>query len=288
MRNIIIVAVLSVMFLACNKEKKEDIKWDEIKTKREGLDHSAFNNKLFDDADELLVEWHSAQQIRDHGNSSSAEQRLLDIVRGHFSEFADALSDGKARERIISSASLGFSNDIRSIPYLLSALNDENSKVRHNAAMSIGSIAYPDTPMEVLLASLDTEKDNKVRGMLYYALFRTAKEDEDDNVNNLSYLMKGLDEEAAAARNYAVMGLGVIGNLKAANVIAEKNINDKNPTVRHTSILTLGKIGNKSFVPEVKKKLNDPVAPVRIAAAFVLKKWTGEEYNVEFAGSEKK
>lgn len=282
MRNIIIMMVLGITILVgCKtKEEKKDIDWEGIKTTRDGLDDASFNNELFADLDNQLTEWSSAQKLRDHGNIHSAEKKLLELTRGHFSEVVGALGEGDDEQKIISSAALGFCDDIRAIPYLLSALNDANVEVRRNAAMSVGHIGYADTPQEAILGALGSEQDETVRGMLYFALSRVV--DEKDKDKALSFLLKGLDETSAEARNHALIGLAVVGNLNAANVIAQKTLGDKEPTIRYNSIRALGKIGDRTFVPQVKKKLNDPVLPVRKMAAFVLKEWTGEEYNVEF------
>ncbi|WP_372369402.1 HEAT repeat domain-containing protein [Candidatus Uabimicrobium sp. HlEnr_7] len=285
MRNIIIIAVLGIIVFGCNtKPEKEDIKWDEIKTTRDGLDDASFNNKLFVDMDSLLTEWNKAQKLRDHGNIHSAEKRLLDLTRGHFSEVVGGLSEGDEGQKIIASAALGFCEDIRAIPYLLSALNDQNEEVRRNSAMSVGSIGYADTPHEALFGALGSEQNDNVRGMIYFALSRIVTEENDHDA--LPVLIKGLEEKNAQSRNHALIALAIVGNSSAASTIAEKTLSDKDPTVRYNSIRALGKIGSRSFVPQVKKKLNDPVLPVRKMAAFVLKKWTGEEYDVEFLKKE--
>ncbi|MEX2666655.1 HEAT repeat domain-containing protein [Candidatus Uabimicrobium amorphum] len=284
MRNIIIMMVLGITILVgCKtKEEKKDIDWEGIKTTRDGLDDASFNNELFTDLDTLLTEWSGAQKLRDHGNIHSAEKKLLELTRGHFSEVVGALAEGEDDQKIISSAALGFCDDIRAIPYLLSALNEANVEVRRNSAMSVGHIGYTDTPQEALLGAIESEQDEAVRGMLYFALSRVVNDEDKDKDKSLPVLLKGLEETSAEARNHALIGLAVVGNLNAANVIAQKTLEDKEPTIRYNSIRALGKIGDRTFVPQVKKKLNDPVLPVRKMAAFVLKEWTGEEYNVEF------
>ncbi|HEX4802559.1 MAG TPA: HEAT repeat domain-containing protein, partial [Myxococcaceae bacterium] len=84
-------------------------------------------------------------------------------------------------------------------------------------------------------------------------------------------LLKYLEDPLAAGRRQAVMALGEIGDLRAADAIA-RALYDESPELRAAAAQALGRLGGTSHVEELEALKGDYYANVRRAAQGALQK----------------
>ncbi len=278
MRKFFFVFLASLLLLAgcADKAKDEKIDLQEIKEDRQGLDYRTTkqDEDILAQLDTLLKKWQAAQKIQDHALVISAEKDLEELSRSHFSELVKAIPGEKG---YIAVTSLGFSNDIRAIPYLNDALKTGGSIVRSNAALSLGHIASDQTPMEILFDALKKDPEASVRAMSAFAISQIVNKEKDQDA--LPHLLVALKDPAPEVRNNVVIALARTGNPEAVKAILANTWNDEHPAVRYNSIGAVAMIGytEECKIPLVQK-MRDPVGNVGDAAYSVLKELTGKDF----------
>jgi len=70
-------------------------------------------------------------------------------------------------------------------------------------------------------------------------------------------LVKGVDENDAAHRKAAIAATGTIGPMKAAVEMVERGLQDKDVQVRQIAAATLGEMGAREAISNLKKALDD-------------------------------
>ena len=272
---LIILMVIAVMVGCADKEKKEKIDLQQIKNDRQGLDYRTDHTKdLFARLDKLLKRWHVAQKSRAHATALHTEGELEEQSKGHFSQLIDAL-DGE--NSYIAAAALGFSTDIRAIPYLNGALKTGDDATRSNAAMALGNIGSDQTPMDNLFFALKNDAQGSVRAMCAFAISQIVSKDEDQGA--LPHLLHALNDKSIAVRNNSILALEKIANEEGAKAIAAITMNDPNSIVRYNSIRVLGSTGYADqFVNLLIRKLRDSSPEVKNAAYQVLKRATKKDF----------
>ena len=272
-----VVFIVFLLVMACSgKEKEEKIDLQQVKENREGLDYrDRAEHDIFSRLDELLKQWHNAQRTMDP-YAFDIERELNDLSRSYFSEIVNSLRGEKG---YIAAAALGFTEDIRAIPYLIEVLEKGPSSTRSNAAMSIGHIGSNQTPMEPLFKSLQEDPEGSVRSMVAFAIAQIVKKEKDEGA--LPHLLRALKDSSPAVRNNVVMALEKIGNEEGAKAILSSSLYDEHPLVRYNSIRAMGTLKRKDAVVPIIKLLRDPVADVRGAAHAVLQNLTGKKFGPE-------
>ncbi len=198
---------------------------------------------------------------------------LETLARNHFSELVQALEGPNAA---IAAGSLGFSYDIRAIPYLNQALSKGDENTRHNAALALAHIGSDQTPMDPLFAVLDHDPANSVRAMAALAISEIVQKDKD--FGSLPHLLKSLKDQFFMVRYHAIVALMRIGDAEGFQAIASTTMEDEHVAVRYNSILALHASKDKTFLPLVIQRLQDQVVEVRNIAYKVLKAWSGQTF----------
>ena len=276
MQKYVFVFFVVLFFCSCaDAPKDEKIDLQQIKENREGLDYrSAKAEDILSISDELLKKWHAAQKMQDHALGFAAETELEELSKSHFSELAKAIPGERG---YIAVSTLGFSNDIRAIPYLNDALKTGSPVIRSNAALSLGLIGSDQTPMEVLYDALKNDKDDSVRAMSAFAISQIITKEKDQGA--LPHLLVAIKDPFDGVRNNVVIALAKTGNKEALKPILASTINDETPAVRYNSIGAIATIGytEECKIPLVQK-MRDPVSHVANAAYAVLQESTGKDF----------
>lgn len=281
------------------KVYEDRLNFENLKDSREGLDYERDPAPIFSDLDDLLKRWFAAQAQEQYGVCSAIGNQMRQMSCAYFSKLVEALAGDNRFERLVASASLGFSNDIRAIPYLLEVMGSEDALVRYYAAFSMGQINFSQfTPevtqkvMDALITSLRQEEDDDVRGMVAFTIAQVVERDRD--WGRLPHLLAAIGDRSDKVRNHVVLALGKIGHPEGAKAIIAATLDDANPGVRYSSVRALGQIGSEDVeitLPLVRK-LKDSSPIVAGAAYHVLKHITGEDFGPdpakweEWAGGE--
>ena len=276
------LVLFSVIIGCTDKEEKEKIDLQEIKEDRRGLDYrgTASANVMMQ-LDNLLKRWHSAQRKMDP-YAFDLEKELSELSRGHFSALIKELQGGNA---FIAAAALGFSGDMRAIPYLLDALKAGALAVRSNAAMSLGHIASDQTPMASLYQHLHDDPEASVRAMIAFAIGQIITKK--DDLGALPHLLRALNDKAVAVRNNVVLALEKTESKEAGRAIVATTLNDEVATVRYNSIRVLSIFSDKEYITPLINKLRDRIPEIAAAALQALKDMTGKDFGLDVGKWEK-
>ena len=268
-----------LLFSGCssNQPKDEKIDLETIKENREGLDYRDNRDNVFQELDETLQAWQGALRKRDHGYAGAMEQKLYELGGGHFSQLVAAIESGKPFERTVAVAVIGFSEDIRAIPYLIKAMQDNDLEIRKYAAFSLGHIGSNQTPMPALYQALEQEPDDEVRGMVAFAISQIAKKEHEEGA--LPHLLKAIADRAPQVRNHVVIALGKLEHPEGAKAILATALDDREAIVRQNAVWALGKMSCKEAIVPLVKRLRDPAPFVRQSAFTVLRKLTGKDWD---------
>jgi len=281
MKLLYILLVLNFcFFLGCSttEEKNEKFNFDPIKENREGLDYKSTDmtteDALLMQMDGLLQRLLQAQRKQDDALAMHTERELEELSRGHFSFLIKSLNSDKSS---IAAMALGFSDDIRAIPYLMEVLENGNLMTRCNAAMALGHIGSEKTPMDELTTILLREDDDDdVRAMVAFAIAQIVYKDKD--FGSLSALHKVLTDKATMVRNNAVLALMRIGKKESGKNILQTTIKDEHPIVRLNSLIAIQRLCDWSTAKTaVVKTMRDPVQDVADAAFHVATMLSGKE-----------
>ena len=156
---------------------------------------------------------------------------------------------------------LGVTRSALGIPFLLSALNNEDFDVRYSASNALGNIGS-EAVVSALLPLLE-DRNSSVRIAAVSALEEIATE------TVFEALLSALKHEYSDVRQSAASALGKIGSEIALASLVEA-LNDEESSVRREAASALGKIASEMAVPALLKALNDEGHWVSESAAYAL------------------
>ncbi|MEA3470343.1 MAG: HEAT repeat domain-containing protein, partial [Thermodesulfobacteriota bacterium] len=201
----------------------------------------------------------------------------------------DALADESSFVRRKAADSLGALGDESSIESLNNALKDNNGDVRKEAAKALAKmdweppVADQDDRITYLVSNERWDEVIKM-GTPAVSQLIDALNDEDENIRSKSAwtlgkindpeaieaLIKALKDDDTEVRTEASLALENMGPLSVHPLVA--TLEDE--TLRKTSIIILGKIGDKRAVAPIVKKLNDWYLNVEVAETLSALGWT--------------
>lgn len=273
-----LIAVLALVIGCASEPKpKEKMDLEAIKEDRQGLDYNANKEDIFRTLDDTLQSWQAAQGKRDHAYACAMEQNLYDLSCGYFSQLLEALQGSDSFKRTVAAAAIGFSEDVRAIPYLLKVLQSGDASGRKYAAFSLGHIGSNQTPMEPLYKALAQDSEDEVRGMVAFAVSRIVTKETDEGA--LPHLLKALQDKSTQVRNHAVIALGKIAHQEGVRAIIASTLQDQQEIVRINSVWALARIGGNEVVIPLIKTLRDPSLTVQQAAHMALRQVTNQNFS---------
>jgi HEAT repeat protein len=192
-------------------------------------------------------------------------------------KLTDTLLHGTRTERREAAEDLGEYNNIASVAVLVDALfNDGSSKVRAQAAQSLGEIADP-RAYDALVRSSDSDEDEDVSTEAEEAAEKIQDKVGDDklyvsqprplineDVEKLVIYLEDLRYGRAEIRERAAEKLSKFRNTQAVAALINTMVNDANKEVREEAAESLGKIGDRMALPFLKSaRYNDSSESVR-------------------------
>jgi HEAT repeat protein len=272
----LIATIVLIVGCSSKPEPKEKADLEAIKENRQGLDYQEQRADIFHEIDTTLQAWHLAQSQRDHAYASALEQNLYELACGHFSKLVEALTGSDSFARTVAAAAIGFSEDIRAIPYLLKALQTSDVAIRKYAAFSLGHIGSNQTQMALLYQVLAQDANDEVRSMVAFAISRIVTREKDEGA--LPHLLKAVTDRASQVRAHAVIALGKVGHQEGAHAIIASTLQDPEDSVRFNSVWALRQIGGKEVVAPLIKTLRDRSPAVQQAAHMALTQVTRKDF----------
>lgn len=164
---------------------------------------------------------------------------LRDIGRDEFDALKQLLHDEDPDIRIFASDILGTSGSILAVPALCEALlRDPEVNVRYQAAVSLGTLAFPEAADCLNKAMQDEEW---VQFSVIEALIKIRAE------SSVNALVKALDTTSDLVASMIVDALGEMGNLKAVPLLLKRI--EKSPTPLRNKIVRaiVSILGKKSL-----------------------------------------
>ena len=282
MKTLFTVFIMVLLCMGCDStpEKEEKMDLEEVRDHKTGLDYKDKQDDIsetFDVLSEKIDQWFQAHEQGQVAFAEALDSDLEYFVKGHFTVITNELAKGDSPYQAISAAALGFTSDLRAIPYLMDALASTNPKVQNNAAMSIGRVASDQTPLQPLLDAFDSSSDNDVRSMLMFAISRVVRAEVDTEA--LPYLQKGASDSSPEVRNYSLIALRILDLKKEDSEDTFLSaLKDEDDTVKYNAIAALGDLDSKRAIRPMIAILKDSENPeLRSAAHFALRQITGED-----------
>lgn len=164
--------------------------------------------------------------------------------------------------RRFAAKSLGRIRDLLAVSSLTDAFGDENSYVRFEAVVALGSMLQDSRSREVMVRALE-DPNSYVRHAAITNLGRTK------DPAYAQLLIASLNDPNNFARSAAAEALGYLGNPLAVRYL-QRSLRDQNSYVRSFSAASLGLLGNAAAVPDLKQALTDQVVWVQNHAARAL------------------
>ncbi|MEW6556317.1 MAG: HEAT repeat domain-containing protein [Elusimicrobiota bacterium] len=241
---------------------------------------------IFVYSQEKKEEQRSEQAINHDTNQESVQKTALlsgQILEQKIQQLVSAKTPG---QRATAAMALGNYRDKKAVIALIEALNTEKIVVQKHAVKSLGKICNRHE-INLLIQNCkndnklsDAEKNEKIHGYkeiteiceksVIPALVAKAKDTDADLRKNVvvalgktgsisveKTLLESLDDISEAIREEAVSGLGNIGSQKSIQKIAKMLSFDPKRSVRRTCAEVLGKIGDNSTIPLLKKALEE-------------------------------
>ena len=178
--------------------------------------------------------------------------------------WAMALKDRDGDYRVLATTALDAlgAEAVAAVPQLTAALLDELPEVRAGAAQALGTIGSAARSAESALAKALEDKDAQVRMSAILALGQIT------GTPSAQPLVVALKDENPRMRDTAATLLVKMGQPAVAALSQLKN--EENGDLRLAAITILGRIKHADAVPALIAALDDPLTPVRDAAAIAL------------------
>lgn len=244
--------------------------------------------------DEYTTNVAKSEHITAQRRAESLKQYLETQARRFFKPLVGIVGSEDARHRGIASAALGFSGDEAVIEPLENALDDSEDFVRINAALGLGQLASPKTPLDRLIArTLDTSASIEARRAAAWALFRIQsavrpKGDLPFRDGKLSMvwpkLLEGetLDKDGILAV-HALRGLGLLRDPATVDS-ATRYLSHPQALIRQAALVAVARTHNRKAAPLVFPLLSptEQNPNVRLTARKALKALTGDRVDHEY------
>ncbi len=236
-------------------------------------------SRTLNDIDQFLLTWnHSvlADPTEQYAKQISAAERAIQLtVAERFDEFTREMDSGPYRNRLISTAALGFSKDARALPYLLRSLNDPDPQIACNALISLGVLASQETPTQPLIEALEHHPQAEVRNNAAFTLKKLIQAGlRTDEMRNA--LRNALRDPEAGVRAQAAAGIGELRDLESFDSLLAL-LGDSKPLISTAAAHALGKLKDDRAKDALIASLESSSPRVREAAHQALVAITGED-----------
>ena len=215
------------------------------------------NRYVKKEAEELIIRIKGDNFLESLKNRDYRSNMNIDKEKMLF--FIDKLLSGDLNEKIDAAESLGNMKHEKSAEYLLTAINDENEKVRAVAANSLGKIKYTFSIKPLISLLNDT---NEVRMASEEAIVNFGS----DALDEISQAMLSAEDDVRYA---LVMIAGEIEGEEATNILIE-SLNDQDIDIRIKSLALLGLRKEELAIPALKNILEKDYEE----EDFLMKKFT--------------
>jgi HEAT repeat protein len=199
------------------------------------------------------------------------------ITRANLSTLLTEIRDGSERNRIISAAALGYSDDPVVRPPLVKALADLAPGVVSNALRSLARVGVPGDGLDAAIALL-RNADPAIRSNAALALATVTPHG--PAAPATEPLIVALQDEDPVTRANAAFALGAIGDTDAVGHLAQ-SLSDDMPRVRALAAQSLGQLGNSGATRALIGRLGDSNSLVRDRARKALVAITGQDLGPE-------
>jgi HEAT repeat protein len=198
------------------------------------------------------------------------------------------LKDPQADIRRTAALSLGKIGDPQSVPALVSALSDPDDEVRQWSAWALGTMS--DSLSEQALVALVqhlTDPSDSVKHAVVLALSRTTIPEKLMMVLSEAYTISTIDTQRTivqalshfefpfsyslflqalqspdpSTRQFAIAGLGELGDPRGIPIIRRHLLQDANVAVRSEAAFRLGKLGTTADVPALRQAMETDSTP---------------------------
>ena len=179
--------------------------------------------------------------------------------RGSVDRELRLLRSRRAWRRATAAFALGDMGAPRTVPALLSVLDDPDGDVRAAAVRSLGRLAAADAVEPIVYALADARVPRAVAGQALLAIGPEA----------LPALRALQTAPEAEARAFAVELVGLLGDASDGAPLVER-LRDSSAEVRATAARALGRLGAEEGAAELRVALDDRIPFVRGQAAHAL------------------
>lgn len=224
--------------------------------------HVKDKGTLFVSLDQNLRKWRelgTRTEIADIDQRTSLEVVLTRQVYYNFDTILNELEHGTDPEhRVTAAAAIGFSKipapderggdpafptvHGRALQPLLAVIESGQDELVVNALLSLGRIASPETPRDLLIELMVKHHHSDVRANAALALAQVAQPA--DAPLLMAPLFSSLGDPNPMVRLHAVKALGRIGDRTAHGPLIDRLRRDDTPLVQACAALELGKIGD--------------------------------------------
>ncbi len=249
---------------------------------------------LFLSLDQNLRKWRelsSRSELGDVEQRSSLEYVLTREVYFNFDVVLNELEHGSDPEHVVvAAAALGFSRipapdepggdptfpalHPRAVAPLLEKIESSNDDVVMNALLSVGRIAAPETPRQLLVELMVKHHNAGVRANAALALASVCTPADAPLVQGP--LFSSLSDSDPTVRLHAVKALGRLEDRSAQGPLIERLRRDDTPLVRACAALELGKVGDWTAVTYLIEGLQSDAPIVAFQCHKTLVRLTGK------------
>ncbi|PIE23908.1 MAG: hypothetical protein CSA62_05815 [Planctomycetota bacterium] len=249
---------------------------------------TGFLLKRFDDA---LNAYHHNLQLgsgQDIATKVESVRQLLEQEALRFqSQLLGFLRDEEARPRWIAAAALGFSGDPKVMEALVVMLKDPVARVRESAALGLGQLAVPYTPLDALEERLfDPREELPVQRSVAWCLVRLqlAKAPAEPFRRIWPELLAGnLFRKDEILSLHGLHGLGLVGEQRFA-AEAKRYLAHPRALLRQSALIALARCGTRENASDILPFLSqaESAPNVRLTARKALKHLTGNRVDHGF------
>jgi HEAT repeat protein len=217
------------------------------------------------------------EMLEDPVKSVKLEELVAGITRTNLGTLLTQIAQGSERNRIISAAALGYSEDPVVRPALVKALSDLAPAVVSNALRSLARVGEPGDGLDEAIRLL-RDPDEATRSNAALALARVTPTGPASPATEP--LIVALQDEDPVTRANAAFALGEIGDSDAVGHLAQA-LSDDMPRVRALAAQSLGRLAHPGATRALVGRLRDPNLLVRDRSRKALVSITGHDLGPE-------
>jgi HEAT repeat protein len=249
---------------------------------------------LFTSLDQNLRTWRqltTSTEVGDISQRDSIEQALTRQVYINFDAILDELEHGTDPEhKVVAAAALGFSRipgpdepggnanfpvlHPRAVGPLLAVLESGNDQIVMNALLSLGRIAAPDMPRDMLVELMVTHHSEDVRANAALALASIVTDADASLV--VAPLYSALSDPSHKVRLHAIKALVRVHDPNTQPALLNILRKDPMPLVQACAAMELGRIGNYDAIDALIEGLHVNHYLLFVECQRSLMKLTGE------------